>query len=85
MQVNTKFSYDYLHYFHDSRRDQGTMFVNNHYHQNGVYLSVANKYDFSEKLQASFSADYALVALDADLKEFAKPLRNSIYASAAVN
>lgn len=85
LQVNTKFSYDYLHYFHDSRRDQGTMFVNNHYHQNGVYLSVANKYDFSEKLQASFSADYALDALDADLKEFAKPLRNSIYVSAAVN
>lgn len=83
--VNGKLSYDYLHYLYDSRRDQGAMYVDNHYHQSGVYLSAANKYDFSEKLQASLSADYAFDALRADLKNFAKPVRNSIYAAAAIN
>ncbi len=83
--VNTKLTYDYLHYFYDPRRDQGAMFINNHYHQSGVYVSAANKYDFSENIQASLSADYAFDALNADLREFAKPLRNSVFASAAVN
>ncbi len=82
--VNTKLSYDYLHYFYDPRRDQGAMFINNHYHQSGVYVSAANKYDFSENIQASISADYAFDALEADLRDFAKPLRNSVFTAAAI-
>lgn len=83
--VNGKFTYDYMHYLYDSRRDQGAMYIDNHYHQSGIYLSAANKYDFSEKLQASLSADYSLDALQADLRNFAKPIRNSLYAAAALN
>lgn len=83
--LNAKLSYDYMHYLYDPRRDQGAMYINNHYRQKGAYVSSANKLDFSENIQASFSADYAFDALDADMRDFAKPIRHSLYAAAAVN
>ncbi len=82
--ANAKLSYDYLHYIYDARLDQGSMPVNNRYRQIGAYASLADRFAFSEKLQASLAADYAMDGLEADLQNFARPLRHSLFASAAV-
>lgn len=85
MLLNAKLSYDYLHYLYDPRRDQGSMYVNNHYHQSSAYVSAAHKYTFSEHLSASLATDYRLDILNADLRNFAKPLRHTFYVSAAAD
>lgn len=84
MLANVKLSYDYTHYLHGSRNGDGELYINNHYHQSGLYASCAWQADLTPLLQASLAADFALDALQADLRDFARPLRNSEYVSAAV-
>lgn len=83
LKATAKLSYDYMHYLYDSRRDQGSMYVSNHYHQSGIYVSTAHRYDFSRRLAAAVAADYSLDALTSDMRSFASPLRHGVYVSAA--
>lgn len=83
LKATAKMAYDYMHYLYDSRRDQGAMYVSNHYHQSGLYISTAHRYAFSPRVAASLAADYSLDALTADMRNFASPLRHSAYISLA--
>ena len=43
--ANAKYAYDYLHYLADPKKDESLMYVNNHYYQQEVYTSVANRFN----------------------------------------
>ena len=52
--LNAKYAYDYLHYLADPQKEEATMYVNNTYRQQEVYLSMATSLHFERfKLQAS--------------------------------
>lgn len=57
--ANAKYAYDYLHYLADPNKDESLMYVNNHYYQQEVYTSVANrlKFDEDESLNAASGLD----------------------------
>ena len=75
--VNGKYAYDYLHYLADPKRDEALMYVNNHYHQQEVYASVANRYTLSSVWNVSLAADYQFNLLNADLTDFVYPRRHT--------
>ena len=75
--VNAKYAYDYLHYLADPRRDEALMYVDNHYYQHEVYISVANRYSILPVWDISLSADYQFNLLDADLTDFVYPRRHT--------
>ena len=68
--ANAKYAYDYLHYLADPNKDESLMYVNNHYYQQEVYTSVANRFNLFPWWEASFSADYQFNLLNADLRDF---------------
>lgn len=83
LMVNAKYAYDFLHYLSDPREDVSTMYVDNRYHQQEGYLSVANELRIKDWWRASLSADAQLNTLTADLTDFAYPTRLTVLGSAA--
>ena len=83
--VNVKYAYDYLHYLADPRIDVSTVYVNNHYHQQEVYLSTANEYRISDWWDASLAVDWQMNTLDADLINFVCPTRNTLLTALATS
>lgn len=81
--ANAKYAYDYLHYQADPNKDESLMYVNNHYYQQEVYTSVANRFNLFPWWEASFSADYQFNLLNADLRDFVYPRRHTLLASIA--
>jgi vitamin B12 transporter len=81
--ANAKYAYDYLHYLADPKKDESLMYVNNHYYQQEVYTSVANRFNLFSWWEASFSADYQFNLLNADLRDFVYPRRHTLLASIA--
>ena len=81
--ANAKYAYDYLHYLPDPNKDESLMYVNNHYYQQEVYTSVANRFNLFPWWEASFSADYQFNLLNADLRDFVYPRRHTLLASIA--
>lgn len=81
--ANVKYAYDYLHYLADPKKDESLMYVNNHYYQQEVYTSVANRFNLFPWWEASFSADYQFNLLNADLRDFVYPRRHTLLASIA--
>lgn len=81
--ANAKYAYDYLHYLADPNKDESLMYVNNHYYQQEVYTSVANRFNLFPWWEASFSADYQFNLLNADLRDFVYPRRHTLLASIA--
>lgn len=79
--ANAKYAYDYLHYLADPKKDESLMYVNNHYYQQEVYTSVANRFNLFPWWEASFSADYQFNLLNADLRDFVYPRRHTLLAS----
>lgn len=79
--ANAKYAYDYLHYLADPNKDESLMYVNNHYYQQEVYTSVANRFNLFPWWEASFSADYQFNLLNADLRDFVYPRRHTLLAS----
>ena len=59
------------------------MYVNNHYYQQEVYTSVANRFNLFPWWEASFSADYQFNLLNSDLRDFVYPRRHTLLASIA--
>lgn len=76
--LNGKYANDYLHYLSDPRADVSTMYVNNHYTQQEIYLSNANGFTLFDWWSANLSVDYQLNNLDADLVGFVYPKRHTI-------
>ena len=83
LMVNAKYAYDFLHYLSDPREDVSTMYVDNHYHQQEAYLSLANEVRIKDWWRVSLSADAQFNTLTADLTDFAYPTRLTMLGSAA--
>ncbi len=83
LMVNAKYAYDFLHYLSDPREDVSTMYVDNRYHQQEAYLSLANEVRIKDWWRASLSADAQFNTLTADLTDFAYPTRLTVLGSAA--
>ena len=75
LSVNAKYAYDYLHYLSDPRLDVTTMYVNNHYYQQEVYLSAAHELALFKWWDLNLAADLQYNTLDADLVNFVYPSR----------
>lgn len=73
--LNGKYAYDYLHYLADPNKDISLMYVNNHYRQQEVYLSTANRYSLLPFWDIALSADFQWNKLNADLYGFPYPTR----------
>ena len=83
LMVNAKYAYDFLHYLSDPREDVSTMYVDNRYHQQEGYLSVANELRIRDWWRASLSADVQANTLSSDMTDFAYPTRLTVLGAAA--
>lgn len=81
--VNGKYAYDYLHYLADPNKDESLMYTNNHYYQQELYVSAANRFTLFPWWEAGLSADYQFNLLDADLRDFVYPRRHTLLVSSA--
>ncbi|MFV0364889.1 MAG: TonB-dependent receptor domain-containing protein [Mangrovibacterium sp.] len=81
--LNGKYNHDYLHYLSDPRLDVSTMYIDNKYKQQEVYLSAANRYCILPILEVSLSGDFQWNTLDADLFGFVYPTRYTSLIAAA--
>ena len=78
---NTKYNYSFVRYLDpDFNNKKG---LENNYKQNEGYLSLANLFVLSKSLKSSVSIDYLYNTLDADLKDFAYPRRNTLLMNVA--
>lgn len=78
-----KYAYDYLHYLSDPRLDETTMYINNHYRQQEVYLSSANQFALFPFWNFGLSCDFQWNKLNADLYNFVYPRRYTVLVAAA--
>lgn len=83
LKASCKYAYDYLHYLSDPSLDVSTMYVNNKFRQNEMYLSVSNLFTLDRHWSVSASTDYQLNTLDANLVNFVYPVRNTLLAAVA--
>lgn len=75
LMLKGKYAYDYLHYLADPNRDASLMYVNNTYHQQEVYLSNANRFQWFDFWDTNLSVDVQWNGLDANLYNFVYPNR----------
>ncbi len=80
--VNAKYANDYLHYI---QPDSITMYINNIYRQQELYLSAAQGYTVNKILDFSLSVDYQYNFLASDMLGFVYPSRHSLFAAASGN
>jgi len=73
--LSGKYGYNYLHYQSDPRLDVTTIYVDNRYKQQEIYLSSANCATIFDWWSANLSADFQWNTLDADLIDFVYPNR----------
>lgn len=74
--INAKFADDYLHYFNDN--PSGTpILIDNTYKQKEYYISTAQQYSPFDFWKINLSLDYQYNTLDANLRDFAYPVRNT--------
>lgn len=84
-RISAKYAYDYLHYLSDPRLDVTTMYIENRYRQQEVYLSAANLFTITRWWSADLSVDAQWNRLDADVVDFAYPQRYTLLAAAATS
>lgn len=77
LRLSSKYAYDYLHYLSDPRLDVSTLYINNHFRQQEVYLSAANLFHIAPHWYVNFSEDGMWNKLNADLVDFVYPTRYS--------
>ena len=80
--INAKYSNDYLHYISP---DTITLYYNDRYRQQELYLSIANGYSPFKWLNLSLSTDYQYNHLFADTRQFKFPTRHSIFVATSAN
>ncbi len=85
LKLSAKYSNDYLHYLSDPRLDVSTMYVDNTYRQQELYLSVANLFSINSWWSASLSSDLQWNTLDADVINFVYPERYSVLTAMATS
>jgi outer membrane cobalamin receptor len=83
MLLSGKYAHDYLHYLSDPREDVATMYIENRYRQQELYLSSANRFEVSPVWSADVSVDFQWNGLNADLLDFVYPNRFTVLAAAA--
>jgi vitamin B12 transporter len=72
IQVNAKYANDYMRYL---STDTATMHIDNNFHQQEWYGSIANKYSLSKKIDINLSTDFQYNTLNANLDGFVFPKR----------
>lgn len=78
LKAKVKYSYDWLRYLSDPRKDVSTMYVDNSYLQNGLYLSVAHGVRIFGWWYLSLASDWSFNTLDSNIKDFAFPRRSRL-------
>lgn len=78
MQGLVKYAYDYLHYRSDPRLDVSTMYVDNRYHQQELYLSLSETLRLWQGWSISLANDLQYNHLNANLYDFAYPRRTQL-------
>ena len=81
--VQGKYAWDYLHYLSDPRLDESTMYTDNRYRQQELYLTAANRFVLFPWWEVNVSTDWQFNHLDADLRDFVYPRRHTMLAAAA--
>lgn len=82
LKLNGKFAWDYSNFLRDDPKE---LYINNHYYQQEVYLSVANLFTITDWWKMSASLDAQMNKMNADLVDFAYPLRWSEYMAVATS
>ncbi|WP_205195439.1 TonB-dependent receptor [Chitinophaga sp. Cy-1792] len=72
IQVNGKYANDYMRYLNP---DTTLMYIDNTFHQQEWYGSVANKYSISKKIDVDLSTDFQYNTLSSNLDGFVFPKR----------
>lgn len=81
VQVNAKYANDYMRYLNP---DTTLLYIDNNFHQQEWYGSVANKYSLSKKIDINLSTDFQYNTLSSNLDGFVFPKRfTSLVALAA--
>lgn len=75
--ASAKYAYDYLHYLADPNKDESLMYINNRYRQQELYVSTANCFDLTPYWSLNLSTDWQFNLLNANLKDFVYPRRNT--------
>nr|WP_314497990.1 TonB-dependent receptor [uncultured Chryseobacterium sp.] len=75
-QINSKFADDYTHYF-NYNPESTPLLIDNTYKQKEIYVSTAHQYTPYKFWKINLSADYQYNTLDANLRQFAYPERNT--------
>lgn len=81
-RINGKFAWDFTHYLRD---DEKELYINNKYYQKEAYLSFANLFSLTDWWKLSLSGDGQVNWMDADLVDFAYPLRFTELVSVATS
>ncbi|MBC9930162.1 TonB-dependent receptor [Chitinophaga qingshengii] len=72
IQVNAKFANDYMRYLNP---DTTLMHIDNNFHQQEWYGSIANKYSVSKKIDINLSTDFQYNTLRSNMEGFVFPRR----------
>lgn len=72
IQVNAKYANDYMRYLNP---DTTLMYIDNNFHQQEWYASIANKYSLSKKIDINLSTDFQYNTLSSNLDGFVFPER----------
>ncbi|RFS21878.1 TonB-dependent receptor [Chitinophaga silvatica] len=72
IQVNAKYANDYMRYLNP---DTTLMYIDNNFHQQEWYGSIANKYSLSKKIDINLSTDFQYNTLNSNLDGFVFPKR----------
>lgn len=80
--LSGKLAYDYTRYLDT---DTANMYTDNRYKQTELYLSAANEYTIAGSWKLALSADYQWNKLNANLVDFAYPVRHTGLLAAATS
>jgi outer membrane cobalamin receptor len=78
IKAAVKYGRDYLRYLNP---DTTLMLIDNEYIQQDVYLSVVHSYRITPGWSASLAIDYQWNRLEADLRDFVRPRRHTLWAA----
>lgn len=82
IKINGKFAWDYSNFLRDDPKE---LYLNNHYYQQEIYLSVANLFTITDWWKLSASVDGQMNKMNADLTDFVYPTRWTELASVATS
>lgn len=83
LMAHAKYAYDFLHYVSDPRLDVTTMYIDNRYHQQEMYVSVAQMFSLLPQWTLACAEDLQYNLLHANLPDFVYPRRFQSYTSLA--